>query len=53
MRSEAATMVADRVRDVETGSACGIAAVHQVAELGYVASKCLNNREEKEMDSRT
>ena len=38
VRSEAATMMADRVRDVETGSACRIAAVHQVAEIGHVAA---------------
>ncbi len=46
-------MVVDRVRDAEIGSACRIAAVHQVAEIGHVAAQCLNNREGKEMDSRT
>ena len=46
-------MVFDRVHDTATGSACRIAAVHQVAEIGHVAAKCLNNREGKEMDSRT
>jgi hypothetical protein len=38
MRSGAATILVDRVRDVETGSACGIAAVHQVAEIDYVVA---------------
>ncbi len=38
MRSGAATMVVDRVHDAETGSACRIAAVHQVAEIGHVAA---------------
>ncbi len=38
MRSGAATIVVDRVRDVETGYACRIAAVHQVAEIGHVAA---------------
>ncbi len=53
MRSGAATMVVDRVRNVETGSACRIAAVHQVAEIGHVAAWCLNNCEGKEIYSRT
>ncbi len=53
MRSGAATMVVDRVRNVETGSACRIAAVHQVADIGHVAAWYLNNREGKETDSRT
>ncbi len=51
MRSGAAIMGVDRVRDVETGYACRVATVHQVAEIGHVAAKCLNNREGKEMDS--
>jgi hypothetical protein len=38
MRSGAATMVVDRVRDAETGSACRIATVHQVVEIGHVAA---------------
>ncbi len=38
MRSGAATMVVDRVRDAETGSACRIAAMHQVAEISHVAA---------------
>ena len=38
MRSGAAMMVVDIVHDVETGSACRIAAVHQVAEIGHVAA---------------
>jgi hypothetical protein len=38
MRSGDATMVIDRVRDVETGSACRIVAVHHVAEIGHVAA---------------
>jgi hypothetical protein len=53
MRSGAAMMVIDRIHDAETGSACRIAAVHQVAEIGHVAAECLNNREGKEMDSQT
>ncbi len=53
MRSGDETMLVDRVHDAETGSACRIAAVHQVAEIDYVAASCLNNREGKEMDSRT
>jgi hypothetical protein len=53
MRSGAATMVVDRVRDTETGYACRIAAVHQVAQIGQVTAWRLNNREGKEMDSRT
>jgi hypothetical protein len=53
MRSGAATMVIDRIRGAEIGSACRLAAVHQVAEIGHVAAWCLNNREGKEMDSRT
>ena len=53
MRSGAATIVVDRVHDVETGSACRIAPVHQVAEIGHVAASCLNNCEGKEIDSRT
>jgi hypothetical protein len=46
-------MLVDRVYDAETGSACRIAVVHQVAEIGHVAAECLNNREGKEVDSRT
>ncbi len=38
VRSGAATMVVDRIRDVETGSTYRIAAVHQVAEIGHVAA---------------
>jgi hypothetical protein len=38
MRYGAATMVVDRVHDAETGSACSIAAVNQVAEIGLVAA---------------
>ncbi len=53
MRSGAATIVVDRIRNAETGYACRIAAVHQVAEIGYVDAECLNNREGKEIDSRT
>ena len=36
MRSGAATMVVDRIHDTETGSACRIATVHLVAEIGHV-----------------
>jgi hypothetical protein len=46
-------MVFERVRDAEIGSACRIATVHQVAEIGHVAAWRLNNREGKGMDSRT
>ncbi len=38
MRSGAATMVVDRIRDGETGYAYRIAAMHQVAEIGHVAA---------------
>ncbi len=38
MKSGAATMVFDRVRDAETGSAYRIAAMHEVAEIGHVAA---------------
>jgi hypothetical protein len=38
MRSGAATMVVGRIRDADTGSACRITAVYQVAEIGYVAA---------------
>ncbi len=53
MKSGVATMVVNRVRDAETVSACRIAAVHLVAEIGHVTAQCLNNRGGKEMDSRT
>ncbi len=38
MRYGAATVVTDRDNDAETRFACRIAAVHQVAEIGYVAA---------------
>ncbi len=46
-------MLVDEKRSVKTGYACRIATVHQVAEIGHVAAECLNNREGKEMGSRT
>jgi hypothetical protein len=46
-------MLVHRVHAVKTGSACRIAAVHQVAEIRHVAAQCLNNHKGKEMDSRT
>ncbi len=38
MRSGAATIVVDRIRDAEIGYPCRIAPVHQVAEIGHVAA---------------